>query len=74
MKATNAKAWSLRFSFLSFFMFAIAGATALSAGSPSTNTAASASCSAPEYRQFDFTSPWEGTAYELPGDEKAKGQ
>jgi len=24
-----------------------------------------------EYRQFDFTSPWEGTAYELPGDEKA---
>jgi NADH-quinone oxidoreductase subunit C len=27
-----------------------------------------------EYRQFDFLSPWEGTAYELPGDEKAKGQ
>jgi NADH-quinone oxidoreductase subunit C len=28
-----------------------------------------------EYRQFDFTSPWEGTAYELPGDEKAtKGE
>jgi NADH-quinone oxidoreductase subunit C len=27
-----------------------------------------------EYRQFDFMSPWEGTAYELPGDEKAKGQ
>jgi NADH-quinone oxidoreductase subunit C len=27
-----------------------------------------------EYRQFDFASPWEGTAYELPGDEKAKGQ
>ena len=24
-----------------------------------------------EYRQFDFASPWEGTAYELPGDEKA---
>ncbi|HXY58774.1 MAG TPA: NADH-quinone oxidoreductase subunit C [Methylocystis sp.] len=27
-----------------------------------------------EYRQFDFQSPWEGTIYELPGDEKAKGQ
>jgi NADH-quinone oxidoreductase subunit C len=24
-----------------------------------------------EYRQFDFLSPWEGTIYELPGDEKA---
>jgi NADH-quinone oxidoreductase subunit C len=27
-----------------------------------------------EYRQFDFLSPWEGTEYVLPGDEKAKGQ
>lgn len=27
-----------------------------------------------EYRQFDFLSPWEGAAYELPGDEKARGQ
>jgi NADH-quinone oxidoreductase subunit C len=27
-----------------------------------------------EYRQFDFLSPWEGTVYDLPGDEKAKGQ
>ncbi len=27
-----------------------------------------------EYRQFDFLSPWEGVQYELPGDEKAKGQ
>lgn len=27
-----------------------------------------------EYRQFDFLSPWEGTAFELPGDEKARGQ
>ena len=27
-----------------------------------------------EYRQFDFVSPWEGVTYELPGDEKAKGQ
>ena len=27
-----------------------------------------------EYRQFDFLSPWEGARYELPGDEKAKGQ
>jgi NADH-quinone oxidoreductase subunit C len=27
-----------------------------------------------EYRQFDFLSPWEGTVYELPGDEKARGQ
>lgn len=25
-----------------------------------------------EYRSFDFLSPWEGTEYELPGDEKAK--
>ena len=25
-----------------------------------------------EFRQFDFESPWEGTAYLLPGDEKAK--
>jgi NADH-quinone oxidoreductase subunit C len=28
-----------------------------------------------EFRQFDFLSPWEGDSrYELPGDEKAKGQ
>ena len=27
-----------------------------------------------EMRQFDFLSPWEGTNYVLPGDEKAKGQ
>lgn len=26
-----------------------------------------------EMRQFDFLSPWEGTDYVLPGDEKAKG-
>ncbi|MFC7400373.1 NADH-quinone oxidoreductase subunit C [Chelatococcus sp. GCM10030263] len=26
-----------------------------------------------EFRQFDFLSPWEGTEYILPGDEKAKG-
>jgi len=26
-----------------------------------------------EYRDFDFLSPWEGTEYLLPGDEKAKG-
>jgi len=26
-----------------------------------------------EYRQFDFLSPWEGTDYVIPGDEKAKG-
>jgi NADH-quinone oxidoreductase subunit C len=26
-----------------------------------------------EFRQFDFESPWEGTDYMLPGDEKAKG-
>jgi NADH-quinone oxidoreductase subunit C len=25
-----------------------------------------------EYRQFDFLSPWEGVAYDLPGDEKAR--
>ncbi len=25
-----------------------------------------------EFRQFDFESPWEGTQYVLPGDEKAK--
>jgi NADH-quinone oxidoreductase subunit C len=25
-----------------------------------------------EYRNFDFLSPWEGTEYVLPGDEKAK--
>ena len=27
---------------------------------------------AQEYRNFDFLSPWEGTDYVLPGDEKAK--
>lgn len=26
-----------------------------------------------EFRNFDFLSPWEGTEYKLPGDEKAKG-
>jgi len=26
-----------------------------------------------EFRNFDFLSPWEGTDYLLPGDEKAKG-
>jgi NADH-quinone oxidoreductase subunit C len=26
-----------------------------------------------EFRNFDFLSPWEGTDYGLPGDEKAKG-
>ena len=26
-----------------------------------------------EFRNFDFLSPWEGTDYALPGDEKAKG-
>ena len=26
-----------------------------------------------EFRQFDFLSPWEGTDYVLPGDEKAQG-
>jgi NADH-quinone oxidoreductase subunit C len=25
-----------------------------------------------EFRQFDYLSPWEGTNYVLPGDEKAK--
>ncbi|MDT4880147.1 NADH-quinone oxidoreductase chain 5 [compost metagenome] len=25
-----------------------------------------------EYRSFDYLSPWEGTDYVLPGDEKAK--
>jgi NADH-quinone oxidoreductase subunit C len=29
---------------------------------------------AQEFRNFDFLSPWEGTEYVLPGDEKAKGQ
>jgi len=29
---------------------------------------------AQEFRDFDFLSPWEGTEYALPGDEKAKGQ
>jgi NADH-quinone oxidoreductase subunit C len=29
---------------------------------------------AQEFRSFDFLSPWEGTDYVLPGDEKAKGQ
>ncbi|MFC4270423.1 NADH-quinone oxidoreductase subunit C [Sneathiella chungangensis] len=27
-----------------------------------------------EFRKFDFESPWEGTQYVLPGDEKAEGQ
>ena len=27
-----------------------------------------------EFRKFDFLSPWEGTQYELPGDEKASKQ
>ncbi len=27
-----------------------------------------------EFRRFDFESPWEGTDYILPGDEKASGQ
>jgi len=27
-----------------------------------------------EYRNFDFLSPWEGTDYTLPGDEKASGK
>jgi NADH-quinone oxidoreductase subunit C len=27
-----------------------------------------------EFRNFDFLSPWEGTDYVLPGDEKAKGE
>jgi NADH-quinone oxidoreductase subunit C len=29
---------------------------------------------AQEFRAFDFLSPWEGTTYVLPGDEKAKRQ
>jgi len=29
---------------------------------------------AQEFRSFDFLSPWEGTDYVLPGDEKAKGE
>ncbi len=29
---------------------------------------------AQEFRSFDFMSPWEGTDYVLPGDEKAKAQ
>ena len=29
---------------------------------------------AQEFRTFDFLSPWEGTDYVLPGDEKAKGE
>jgi NADH-quinone oxidoreductase subunit C len=29
---------------------------------------------AQEFRDFDFLSPWEGTDYVLPGDEKAKSQ
>jgi NADH-quinone oxidoreductase subunit C len=29
---------------------------------------------AQEFRTFDFLSPWEGTDYVLPGDEKAKSQ
>lgn len=27
-----------------------------------------------EYRMFDFMSPWEGTEYVIPGDDKAKGR
>ena len=27
-----------------------------------------------DFRTFDFESPWEGTTYNLPGDEKASGQ
>ena len=27
---------------------------------------------AQEFRNFDFLSPWEGTDYKLPGDEKAE--
>jgi NADH-quinone oxidoreductase subunit C len=27
-----------------------------------------------EFRNFDFLSPWEGTEYVLPGDEKASGK
>jgi NADH-quinone oxidoreductase subunit C len=29
---------------------------------------------AQEFRTFDFLSPWEGTNYVLPGDEKAKAE
>lgn len=29
---------------------------------------------AQEYRSFDYLSPWEGTDYRLPGDEKAQGK
>jgi NADH-quinone oxidoreductase subunit C len=29
---------------------------------------------AQEFRNFDYLSPWEGSEYELPGDEKAEGQ
>ena len=29
---------------------------------------------AQEFRNFDFLSPWEGTDYVLPGDEKARGE
>ncbi|HET7716200.1 MAG TPA: NADH-quinone oxidoreductase subunit C, partial [Bauldia sp.] len=29
---------------------------------------------AQQFRDFDFLSPWEGTEYTLPGDEKAKPQ
>ena len=29
---------------------------------------------AQEFRSFDFLSPWEGTDYVLPGDEKAKAE
>jgi len=29
---------------------------------------------AQEFRSFDFLSPWEGTKYALPGDEKAKSE
>ena len=29
---------------------------------------------AQDLRQFDYTSPWEGAHYDLPGDEKARGE
>jgi NADH-quinone oxidoreductase subunit C len=29
---------------------------------------------AQDFRSFDFLSPWEGTDYVLPGDEKATGK
>jgi NADH-quinone oxidoreductase subunit C len=29
---------------------------------------------AQEFRSFDYLSPWEGTDYQLPGDEKAQGK